>query len=189
MNRKYRNLTFVIILFFVAGSLAAALFALRQNNLRMRELREAVFIADREGSEEELDTALIKLQQHVVRHMNTDLTPGDDGGSEKPIQLSYKYYRDTIELWQEEAREAGVSIQPLRAAQAVCETDEYVIAERLNCLIEQTRETPGFPQPQLIDKTFYVYDFVSPDWSPDLAGYSLVFFAGSLGALVLRLLF
>ena len=189
MNRKYRNLTFVIILFVVAVSFMTALYGLRHNNLRMRELRTAVFAADEKGDEEEVSRALKELRRHVLEHMNTGLRIQDSENAEAPIQLPHKYYRDTVAAWYEEIRVDGFERAPLDKARKVCETEDYVISERLNCLLEQTRHAEAFPEPEFLDKRFYVYDFPSPAWSPDLAGFSLIIFGFSLVVLVLRLLF
>ena len=102
MNRKYRNLTFFIILLFVAGSFAVSLYALRQNNLQMNELRTAVLAADKKGNNKQLIAALSDLRRYVLRHMNTGLQPEGSKFSEKPIQLPYKYYRDTLRTWYDE---------------------------------------------------------------------------------------
>lgn len=195
MNRKYRNLTFILILFWVAISLMTTLYGLRHNNQRMEELRAAVVAADKSGDEKKLEGALSALRDHVLSHMNTELQPRDAESSEKPIQLSYKYYRDTLKKWDQEIDETGVGEDILKRARSICETDDFVISERLNCLISnsqklaQKQNVQGFPLPETLRKDFYVYNFPSPSWSPDLAGISLVFFSLSLIVLVLRLLF
>ncbi len=189
MKHKYRNLTFIIILLFAAISFATSLYGLRHNNIRMEELRAAVYKADESGDEEEVARALADLRHHVLSHMNTDLSPDNSESSEKPIQLTYKYYRDSLEAWYEEIREVGADSKPLNDARKVCEVDDYVISERLSCLIKETQDIEGFPQPRPVRKIYYVYDFLSPKWSSDLAGLSLIVFAISLGVLVFRLLF
>ena len=189
MKRKYRNITFIIILLFVAISFVTSLYGLRHNNMRMEELRAAVYKADEGGDKEEIAKALTDLRHHILSHMNTNLNPDNEESSEKPIQLTYKYYRDSLKAWHDEIREAGVDNKPLNDARKVCEVDDYVISERLSCLIKETQDIEGFPQPRPVEKIYYVYDFVSPTWSPDLAGLSLIVFAIALGVLVLRLLF
>lgn len=195
MNRKYRNLTFILILFWVAVSLMTSLYGLRYNNQRMEELRAAVVAADRNGDDEKIEEALFALRDHILYHMNTELQPRNVENSEKPIQLSYKYYRDTLKKWNQEIDEVGVGGTVIREARSICETDDFVISERLNCLISETQRisqkqgVQGFPAPKTLLKDFYVYDFPSPRWSPDLAGISLVSFGLSLVVLVVRLLF
>ena len=189
MNHKHRNLTLGLIILAVLISLSFSIFTLRHNNIRMKELRTAVFSADEAGNEKELIKALNALRSHVLEHMNTDLQPADLDGSEKPVQLPYKYYRDTLEAWYEKLDELEVNSEILDKARNICETEDYVISERLNCLVTETKDIDGFPEIKPLSKDFYVYDFPSPSWSPDLAGISLVFFGLSLAVLILRLLF
>lgn len=192
-NRRYRNLTFALILVGLLGSLTVGLLALRQNNLRMRELRTAVFEADQQNkSDEELEKALQALRQHVLTHMNANLKPVNTDSGAPPIQLPYKYYRDTVELWSREIRTIDTGLLGyLSQARQFCETENFVISERLNCLVDRTSEVDGMPQARDFAPPIelYVFDFVSPQWTPDLAGISLVVFFLFLGVLVLRLLF
>ena len=219
MNRKYRNLTFVITLIVVVGSFATALYGLRHNNLRMNELRTAVFEADQGGDDEEIETALLNLRRHILNHMNTNLQRQDSENSEAPIQLPYKFYRDVLGedydrgiicggtregrilerggkliSWYRKVDCGGFDRRILNDARKKCETEEFVISERLGCLISEVHqdsrtESTGYPDPTLPAKDFYTYDFPSPVWSPDLAGFGLLVFGLSLAALVLRLLF
>ena len=219
MKRRHRNLTFAIILVFVAGSFAAALYGLRHNNLRMNELRTAVFEADRQGDDKEIETALLELRRHILNRMNTNLQRQSSEGTEAPIQLPYKFYRDVLGEdydrgiicggsrergilanggklvgWYRRIDCDGFDRRVLDDARRKCETEEFVISERLGCLISEVHGDPrtadtGYPDPILPSKDFYTYDFPSPFWSPDLAGFGLLVFGLSLAALVLRLLF
>jgi hypothetical protein len=63
----------LLILLVLCASIAA--FLLRQNNLRMIELRNLVMQAD-EDPAGGTKTALINLQQYVSQHMNTNLGNG-----------------------------------------------------------------------------------------------------------------
>lgn len=186
-NQRSRNVTFAILVLAVIISFSLSLYGLRLNNLRVAELRQAVFLADERN--EGVDQALHALAQHVTSHMNTNLRPPDAESLEKPIQLTHKYYRETLAYWRREIAEAKAPIEILTDARSACETDEYPIGERLNCLVEQTRNQVGFPQAPTLSKDFYTYDFATPRWSPDLAGFSLLVFGISLVALMIRLAF
>lgn len=73
----------LLVLLVVLALIAA--FLLRQNNLRMVELRNLVTKAD-EDPAGDTKTALINLQNYVSAHMNTDLGNG--------IYLQETYQRD-----------------------------------------------------------------------------------------------
>ena len=111
-----------------------AIFSLRYNNQVMGQLREAVFVADREDGD--VEGALQRLRDHVIHHMNSDLVQnrevGTDVQTEKPIQLAHKYYRDTLAAHQSVVNELGPGmVGTLERARAVCEADGVPISERL----------------------------------------------------------
>lgn len=166
-----------------------AIFGLRRNNQVMGQLREAVFVADAQDGD--IEGALQRLRNHVIHHMNSDLVQNreaDDTQTEKPIQLAYKYYRDTLAVHQSVVDQLGSGMPAiLDRARAVCETDEVPISERLVCLQAQTQRLggSGYPPIEPLVKDFYVFDYVSPDWSPDLAGWSIVIFRLTLLAIII----
>lgn len=192
---RHRNITFLLILLCVVISGMFALHHLRSNNLEMQKLRSAVFEADRRGvSDTELENTIQNLRHHVLNHMNTDLYPPGSQSTEPPIQLPHKYYRDTIDYWEQRIApiDAATPDESLQAsflsARQTCETKRYQISERLNCLVEETKDVNGMPEPPIIRVDYYSYHFVSPSWTPDVAGWSLVFCAGFVLLLFIRLI-
>lgn len=170
-----------------------AVFGLRRNNQVMGQLRQAVFVADRDGGD--VEGALRQLRNHVIHHMNSDLVQNrqeDEAQTEKPIQLAYKYYRDTLAAHQSVVEELGSGMPAiLEQSRAVCETDETPISERLVCLQAETQQRggSGYPPIEPLVKDLYVFDFVSPDWSPDMAGWSIVIFRLTLAAIIISWFF
>lgn len=170
-----------------------AIFGLRRNNQVMGQLREAVFAADREDGD--IEGALQRLRDHVIHHMNSDLVQNREAEqtqTEKPIQLAYKYYRDTLAAHQTVVDQLGAGMPAiLEQSRAVCETEQVPISERLVCLQAETgrRGGSGYPPIEPLVKDFYVFDFVSPSWSPDLAGWSIVIFRLTLLAIILSWFF
>lgn len=164
--------------FFAAGAvfLAVSGFALRANNLRMVELRDAVYTADKENGD--VSKALTNLQRYVTSHMNTKLT--GPNGVYPPIQLKYTYER----IRAAEAKASNSSVYS--DAQNYCETQNpngFSGKNRIDC-IQQYVESHGVAQ-KPIPQSLYKFDFVSPSWSPDAAGFSLLatallFFSGTL---------
>ena len=151
-----------LALFLVAAMITTS--ALRQNNLQMVKLRDTLYIADQKG--EGVDQALNNLRGWVYAHMNTDLTSGN--AIKPPVQLKSSYDR-LVKAEQQRIDEANNKIY--RQAQAYC-----------------AARSPGpFRQvcfKQYVDKynvkadsippALYQFDFASPVWSPDLAGWSLI---------------
>jgi preprotein translocase subunit SecF len=150
-------------------SVSVTVMALRQNNLTMVKLRQEVYAADQQNGD--VEGALQRLRAHVHSHMNTDLTAGQDAVY-PPIQLKYTYQR------LQEAEKARVqqgSGAVYTEAQAYCErlnSTDFSGRNRVPC-IEQYVSTHGAKEKE-IPAAMYKFDFVSPSWSPDLAGFSLI---------------
>jgi len=143
--------------------------ALRANNLRMVELRDAVYIADEQG--EGVEQALQDLRAHVNNHMNTNLDAGK--GIYPPIQLKYTYERL---VKAEQDRVSADNAQIYTDAQAHCErvnSTSVLGRDRVGCIQEYVK-SHGAIDARTIPDALYKFDFVSPRWSPDLAGWSLV---------------
>lgn len=149
---------------------AVAVVALRHNNQHMAQLRQAVFTADEQNGD--VETALVNLRSFVTGHMNTSLTAASNGVY-PPIQLKYTYSR----LVQAAGGQASASNNSIYAeAQKACEAQiptGFSGRYRLDC-IEQYVESHGGAPVSSIPDSLYKFDFVSPTWSPDLAGLSLL---------------
>lgn len=170
-----------IALAATALSLSISAFSLRANNQHMLELRQAVYTADERGSG--VQESLVALQSYVVAHMNTKLDSGSSAVY-PPVQLKYTYDRLI------KARSDKISTtnsQTYSAAQTYCESQnsDFSGRNRVPC-IEQYVQSRGVQLPAISD-ALYKFSFVSPTWSPDLAGWSLV--ATSLLAITTVVLF
>lgn len=154
---------------FIASSLVCV-FALRNNNLQMSRLRDAVYAADKNNGD--INTALNNLREYVYSHMNTDLSTGN-GNIKPPVQLKYTYQR----LY--DAKLAAVQAanqQVYLDAQFYCHThaDQNSVSAQNGC-IQNYAVTHGVGEADVnIPAGLYEFDFASPTWSPDLAGWMLV---------------
>lgn len=143
--------------------------ALRDNNIRMVELRDAVYIADEKG--EGVEKALQDLRAHVNGHMNTNLDAGK--GIYPPVQLKHTYERL---VQAEQDRVSSANAQIYTDAQAHCErvnSTSVLGRDRVGCIQEYVK-SHGAQEARTVPDALYKFDFVSPRWSPDLAGWSLV---------------
>jgi len=171
---------YLLVAVLVCGSVSV--MALRANNQKMLELREAVFVADERGGD--VEAALRALRQHVYAHMNTDLTSGDNAVY-PPIQLKHTYERLLAEA---QAAEKRTSEQIYSEAQAECERrfpDSFSGGPRVPCIREYV-EQHQVAKTEIPD-SLYKFDFVSPRWSPDLAGWSVVLTTVLVLGLAIRL--
>jgi hypothetical protein len=152
----------------VVGAIVSAV-ALHNNNFHMLKLRDAVFTADKEGKD--VQKPLQELQHYVTGHMNTDLTTGT--GVYPPIQLKYTYDR-LVEAESKQLRDSNTQLY--NDAQQYCERlnpNDFSGRNRVPC-IQQYVKDQGQPL-KVIPDSLYKFDFVSPIWSPDLAGWSVLF--------------
>ena len=146
-----------------------AILALRSNNLTMVKLRDQVYKADE--ANKDVAGALKDLQSYVYGHMNTELSTSD--GVYPPIQLKYTYQR----LQQAEADKVNSqSDSTYHDAQVYCEQQlptGFSGRTRVQCIEEYVSTHGSTATAKKIPDAMYKFDFVSPSWSPDLAGFSV----------------
>lgn len=110
--------------------------------------------------------------------MNTDLAT--EGGIYPPIQLKYRYDRL---VKAEKDRVSSANSQIYNDAQHYCEqrnSVDFSGHNRVPC-VQQYVTTHGVKE-QVIPDDLYKFDFASPLWSADVAGWFLVL-AGFFGLL------
>ena len=150
---------------------ASAVIALRQNNLNAIKLRDQVLATDQQNGDTE--TALKNLRVYVYSHMNTSLATSST--IYPPIQLKYRYERLVAT---EKTRVANINGNLYNDAQKYCEQNfpqSFIGAGRLPCIQNYLDSHPNAKE-QAVPDSLYKFDFASPVWSPDLAGWSLVAF-------------
>lgn len=182
MLRKVSYGYFLVACLFFA---ITAVFSLRQNNLTAVRLRDEVINTDKQNGDTE--AALKKLRKHVYAHMNTNLATSTS--VYPPIQLKYRYERLVAA---EKARVEQSKGNTYNDAQQYCEKNfpqSFYGAGRLPCIqsyIDSHPITTVTAQP--IPDGLYKFNFQSPLWSPDLAGWSLVLFGFFLILFIIRYL-
>jgi hypothetical protein len=175
---------YVFLILFIASSLVA-IYSLRQNNLTMVKLREAVYEADKNGGD--VNKALNELRRYVHSHINTDLSSGGNN-IKPPIQLKYTYERLAAEA-QKQANDSDLYTEAANYCQERIPASVSVSGRsRVDCVADYILSHGGNRAPE-IPKALYQFDFVSPTWSPDLAGWSLVLAAVFLILFIAKLIF
>ena len=173
---------YVLVVILVV-SITVCVFALRQNNLQVLKLRDAVIAADKDNKD--VEGALTELRTFMYSHMNTSLSSGPNA-IKPPIQLKYSYERLV------EAEQQRLTVENSKVyieAQAECEKrfpKGLSGSGRIPCITDYVASR-GVEQKNIPD-SLYKFDFVSPTWSPDLAGWSMLAAIVSGAFLVLRLL-
>ncbi len=164
-------MTFLLAVLF--GFIAVG--ALRSNYSTMTKLRTEVSIADEQNGD--VEVALQKLRSHVHAHMNTNLSSGNSA-IKPPIQLKYRYERlQATEAERVKSFNVGVGAEGERICGAQFPNGGFN-PERVACI--QNYVAQNAIKESAVADDLYKFDFVSPSWTPDLAGISLVISIGFL---------
>lgn len=160
---KIWHLFLACIVLFVVG-----IQSVRMNNLRMVELRQKVFEADKNG--QEIKEAMVILQDYVSHHM----------GTTTQVPLKYSYERAAKAAIDKAQASNGQPANIFQNLPPECpkENGFYKITnpcvkahvdKRLAELGGQGSSIPDLPNKQL-----YIFSFSAPILSLDIAGLSLV---------------
>jgi hypothetical protein len=167
--KQLRRIGYVPLITAILISALITVLSLRSNNQRMITLRTAVFVADEKNGD--IEKALRELREYVYAHMNTDLSSGNNA-VKPPIQLKFTYDRLVAA---EKQRVSEQTSQIYVDAQVDCERrfpSGLSGSNRLPCIQEYVDSHGVTAKP--IPDDLYKFDFASPSWSPDLAGWSLI---------------
>ena len=170
----------LFVLAILVGTLVC-IFALRTNNVTALRLRDDVLRADKENGD--VEAALRTLREYTYVHMNTDLSSGSIA---QPIQLKYRYERL---VQAEKDRVSKQNEKIYTTAQAECEKlfpKGLSGSGRIPCITDYV--TKNGEKERSIPDSLYKFSFVSPRWSPDLAGWSLVITIVLIALFVIKLL-
>lgn len=161
---KPKYLLITAVFFLILG-----IYGLRQNYSQMVKLRTAVTTADEQNGD--VESALRNLREFVYGHMNTNLSSGNVS-IKPPIQLKYRYER----LTKTEEKRVEKKNQAIKErAEQVCLSQypgRVFNSNRVNCVARYINANSVKADP--VPSDLYKFDFVSPSWSPDLAGISLL---------------
>lgn len=148
---------------------------LRVNNLGMVERRDAVIEADATGDKVATQQSLQQLREYVNTHMNSSLGDG------VYLETAYNAARDAA-LEQATSptnpnsavyQQASVECRARFQGGADSFRNDYVlcVVERVSALSQSGDpiQAAQLPQPDT-----YRYNFVSPVWTPDAAGFSVL---------------
>lgn len=162
--------TWQLIILFILACFLAATF-LRLNNIGMIERRNAVTAADEGGDSDVTINRLYDLQRYVTAHMNTDMGKG--------LYLEASYKRDVQAVYDKASQDGNPNGNIYKKAQDVCapQFSRYSYAY-LQCTTGELAKYPAATDPvtavQLPRADSYLHVFVSPLWSPDFAGWSII---------------
>lgn len=179
----------LVVLLIMFGFISATF--LRLNNVGMRERRDAVISADKAGDVEQIERRLYDLQRYVTSHMNAD--PGKIA-----LEETYKRDNEAHKAQLEKQSDANPQGNVYKKAADVCDPIGQAGGWRwpdpryTDCIDRELEKYPSAGELQLsyrpIPTETYYHTFVSPLWSPDFAGLSLLASAIIALAIIIRLI-
>lgn len=158
---------YFLVLTIIFGAISVV--SLRHNNENMIKLRDAVYVADKNGGD--VEGALRDLRSYIYSHMNTGLASGTDAVY-PPIQLKYTYERLQAAQQQELGQNNGALYG--QAQQTCNASGQTATAQQTIDCIQQYSAEHGVQLASIPD-ALYKFDFIATKWSPDIAGWSLLF--------------
>ena len=158
---RYRDL----MLAFVVLLLVSAFF-LRQNNLHMISLRDRVQQADQQ--DKSIQQSMTNLRNYIAAHMNT-------GMGEQGVYLQYSYQRAYDAAVAQAVAAGGSSAVIYKDADQTCQNQfgKAAYGVYTQCVTDKVIAS-GAPAISTPPADLYRFNFVSPAWSPDLAGFTLL---------------
>lgn len=188
LARIRRIKTWQLVFLLVILSLVSASL-LRLNNLGMMERRDAVMAADAKNDRQAVKKALVDLQAYVSSHMNTSMGKG--------IYLEKQYERDREAALSAAADVSNPNAAVYQQASIECRSrwqgnvdsfrNDYVqcVTERLRTLGVASDPASALQLPKAEN---YHHNFLSPKWSADLAGFSVLLCLFVTSVIVIRVL-
>lgn len=172
IRRLSRVKTWQLFALLILVGFVAATF-LRLNNIEMVQRRTAVLNADKSGDTEAIKNRLIELQRYVAAHMNTDMGT---------IYLEHQYQRDIDAANARAVGDDNPNGNIFKKAQEVCaprfsNLGTYSLPYQ-QCVVNELNKYPAASQLtselRLPKANSYRHSFISPLWSPDFAGFSVL---------------
>ena len=184
MKQLQRVKTWQMVIVFVLMIFVAATF-LRLNNIGMIERRTAVVDADAAGNNQATLNRLYDLQRYVTSHMNTDMGKG--------VYLESTYKRDTQAAYTKASNDSNPNGNIYKKAQDICAPrfTSYSYAY-LQCTLSELSKYPAssnlISSVNLPQANMYLHVYISPIWSPDFAGWSVLICIAILTMIIARLI-
>jgi hypothetical protein len=189
LGQLQRIKTWQLVILLILFGFVSATF-LRLNNIGMVQRREAVYIADKSGDNKVTQNRLYDLQRYVSSHMNTDMGKG--------VFLTATYNRDKQALLAQASNGPNGNIY-VKAQQVCAPRYSSWSPAYVQCTVNELAKYPAgtnlndsvnlIPGP-------YQFNYISPLWSPDFAGWSvlvcvvilIMIIARFIGVIILRIL-
>lgn len=173
--------TWQLVIILILAAVLAATF-LRLNNVGMVERREAVKSADNQGDQQILHERLYELKRYSSKHMNA--SSGD-------FSLMHQYSRDYEKAIKNSSSTDSQTENSRIERDCKARTNSTYGQAWIQCFSDELAALgPGkdpikdahYPNPDA-----YKVSYMSPLWSADFAGFSILFCIAVAGLIIARL--
>lgn len=186
--KTWQLMIFLIPLVFLDATL------LRQDHIRMTELRDAVLAADAAEDDEEVAKALEELKEFVFSNIVINVV--DDNGLQKvafgtgPFYLEHQYIRAANKALEEAESHLASDANPngniYAMASGVCQPLaiqngwSWNDANFINCMLTEIQKYPAADEIQdtiiakLPSTELFRKNYASPLWAPTLTGFMIL---------------
>ena len=168
MSKTWQLIILLILVLFIAAT------ALRLNNVGMDQRREGVYSADEAGDEDIIHQRLLSLREYSSSHMNANTGA---------FVLKNQYDRDSQRALADAQNKSEESESPngniYKKAAEVCDPQFSGYSQAyMQCFMNELNKYPesGAVSDSVVLPTaeLYQYDFASPIWTPDIAGWTVL---------------
>lgn len=161
--------TWQLFVLLIIAAFVAATF-LRLNNIGMVQRRDAVLASDTSGDNTTTVNRLYDLQRFTASHMNANT-----GG----FYLEDQYKRDVAKSVSRASSDTSPYGNINATVDHLCRSRFSSYSQAwVQCFAEELGKYPPAPDPadtaKLPSTDLYRYNFASPYWSPDFAGWSVL---------------
>jgi len=163
-----RNVVFLVSALLFALAVVGAVTSLISNSSEAKRRYDVLVATDAAGGDTE--TALTSLRSYIYGHMNTSI--GSPTGVYPPIQLKGTYDR-LVAVEQEKVRTSNQTLYDEATASCEAQFPAGQLANgRVQCVSDYVAARGV--QAKTVPDGLYKFNFVSPYWSPDRAGWLVV---------------
>lgn len=167
IKQLQRIQTWQLVVLLVLGAFVSATL-LRMNNVGMVQRREAVHAADKSNNPDDVRSRLYDLHRYTASHMNANTGP---------VYLQHQYDRD-VQAAIERTATSNEGETIYAQAEAVCGPQfSGWSSAYMACFLAELDKHPTsdtLPEVEYPQGDLYKFEYTSPIWSPDFAGWSLV---------------
>ena len=200
--RTWQLLVLMIPLLFLDVTL------MRQNHIRMVELRDAVLKADEEENDEEIASTLAALRDYVSSNMVINVV--EENGTQKvmfgtgPFYLEKQYIRAATAAFKKAEESMQSDSNPngnvYGKASEVCRPQAirngwaWISPQYINCMMTEIAKYPSADElhdtiiAKLPSTEMYRHNYASPVWAPSFAGFFVLITLVVIVVIFIRLL-